>query len=43
MGLDFAGRVGREAHAKGSDREDRDVPAARRLKALGHSDRSAGI
>ena len=41
MVLDFAARVGPD-HAKGSDLEDRDGPAAHHHKALVPSDRSAG-
>ena len=43
MVLAFAARADPEARAKVSDREDRDGPAAHHVKALGHSDRSAGI
>ena len=42
-GSDREDRDGLAAHAKGLDREDRDGPAAHHVKALGHSDRSAGI
>jgi hypothetical protein len=43
MVLDFAAQVDLEARARGSGREDRDGPAAHRLKALVPSARSAGI
>jgi hypothetical protein len=42
MVLDFAARVGREARAKGSDREHLEGLAVHRLKALGHSDPPPG-